>query len=450
MNSELKMLFFRGGRRQEQLLLNGSVIEQPVAKVICSISQLEEAFLEKVKNVPEQINKIADDYQTVIKNTSALKKDDVSLIYLRRVKKYLDSLFDLELNADEKLIMQLLVYFPCYEAYSQAYDASERILTGRRQLNEIHSKIEKDNPQIKEFEEALEKGAHVHTASTAWYNFIALMVEDAEYGYWEIAAKVIFDKTEIYRGYAKRFEACVLELRKLKKDLRYAWDESDDGYTLSELKEHLMGPRVIPRKSDNIGVFPAEVDFVCKGEIYGIDSFTELIMAELNLLDEIDRPIRKCKLCGQPFVPYQMQAVYCQNQNSDYNNQTCAKVGSQMKYRDTHAFLKTPLGRQYLRNYNAYNMWADRNKAFVLERISIIYSDVKPEDREKIYEDIEKDINDRQRFWRDNAKKATEMFSQDEISEEEFCNRIKLPAAFDRSPLMAKLNNEWRTYNSGI
>ena len=57
MNPELKMLFFRGGRKREQLLLNENVIELPVGRITCLIMQLNDTFFDDLKNVPKQVEK---------------------------------------------------------------------------------------------------------------------------------------------------------------------------------------------------------------------------------------------------------------------------------------------------------------------------------------------------------------------------------------------------------
>ena len=308
------MLLFRGGRRREQLLLNGEVIEQGIAQVICSVLQLEDDFFKKLQIIPKQIDQIADEYREAIHNVYEHEKKAVSLKYLRMVKACLDSLLASGLDAEEGMITRLLIYLPCLEAHSQAYDASERLLAGKRyqseMLNIFNASQGRDDPRVKEYKSAFNKGGHFHNASTAWKCFIDLLANNSEYGLWNITAEVVFDETEIYRGYAERFERAVGELWRLKKDLQYAWNEKDNNYTLSELKQRSAGPRVILSGDENVEVFPMNADFTQRGAVCGIISLTELVMAELNLLDEIDRPIRRCKLCGQLFVPYQKDSMF--------------------------------------------------------------------------------------------------------------------------------------------
>lgn len=447
MNAGLKMLFFCGGRRREQLFLNGRIIDLSVAQVLCDILRLEDVFFEKLKIVPGHLEEIADAYHEAIKGAYMHEQDEVGSGFLKEAKDRLKRLLESASGNYETLMMELLVYLPCFEAYNQTYNESERRLPNEQYRNEVMDLVRSghgQDPKVEEYMEIFNRDSHFDDAATAWRTFINFMADDIEYGPWFITAKVIFDKTDSFRSYAKRLEDCLNELWILKKNLEASWDRNSDQLTFDSANVHLIWPRAIMDKAE---IFPPEPAFAYEGNVFGVTSFTQLVTAELILLEKLNRPIRKCKLCSRYFVPYQLKSMYCQNPNPDYKNQTCARIGSQKKFMEDHAFRKTPLGQKYTRNYNAYSKWSKENIARaknVLNELMYAYTDA--DTRQQRLLDVKIEISNKQDAWRKDAEKAVKMYTQGEISEEEYLRIIELPKRHERSPRMAELVREWKEY----
>lgn len=440
MNPELKMLFFRGGRKREQLLLNENVIELPVGRITCLIMQLDDTFFDDLKNVPKQVEKLAERYRAEKQEIFQQQKAAIGKKNLLLLKKCLDGLILSTANDSVQLLFRLLVYLPCFEAYSQAYDASERLLVGKSHLKYLMGQLSKpnsDDSQLTENAEAFNSGSKLHTLSAVWGNFIAFLTGETEDGFWELVANVVFAED----GYANRLKNCLTEVWRLKTDLQYAWEKSDKQYTLTELRQHLAGPRILDRGSQS-SFFNSDSEFVLKGEIYGIVSFTELVMAELKLFALIDREPRRCELCGQYFIPYRKETIYCSMPNPAYNNRSCAKEGARLRYQKAHPFLKTPLGQAHIRNYKAYKMWMKRNIAFLQNKYDEVYAAEEKDVQEKLKYQIILDLSARWDEWDKKTRGAIFDYENHTISDEELLAAIELPPPRERSPLMEAFRTE--------
>lgn len=193
--------------------------------------------------------------------------------------------------------------------------------------------------------------------------------------------------------------------------------------------------------------------------VFSIVSLDELLCAEIIHIKSKGKEIRKCKYCGDFFVPYQTDSENCPK---------CSKRGARNKFQKK----MIPERRIFERRKNSYSKWAKINyniddeilKQAILfvscldekERNDsffelLYYSEELRGDKErkalddeirKLKARIQKDIEDRRIKWEANASELVKKIESDrEIdADATVTNEIPpLPPVADRSPLLCKV-----------
>lgn len=447
MNEELQMLVFRGYRTGEDIAFNGVEQHLQLGGVILALLDLDRPFFDDLATISSNMKSSSNAYhsQTKIYEETDVERDKR---YLRSLNDQVQALLAKYPSEQKSLIAHLLVFIPCYDAYMHYYDQSERLLPWSFEQEKIQ-KIMQNPGNIpadvakeveEEYTEASKYRADIHSKSYGWNAWLQLLAHNNQNIIWGTAANVIFNETD---GYAIRFETCLHEVRKLHRELRYAIVEGDQK-TMADLQSHLPGARLMGNQT-NAPVFKTEIKSKRKyGYVYGSVTMLQLVMAEFNLLNQIDRQFVKCELCDKYFVPYRTGAKYCRNPNPAYNGKICSSVAAQKKYRTTHN-METVEGKAYLRKYKAYSKWANQNIEFVKGSVPSLYGEAESDN--VIMKEIScltEEITSIHDKWRINAEKALERISQREITAEEFENAIALPSVSERSPKVAELRRQLR------
>lgn len=428
MDPRQTMLFFRGGRQNEELLVNGRYERLPVAHAICELLEMNDALIQDMESLQEGVAELSKEYWATTRPVILDENEEARASrYVLNMKNRVNGF----LAGRDEMISRLLVMFPAFEAYAQSNDVSERVLPSKRHINEIMALIASGSsmgdPKTEEYLRASRAAGEEAGDAAAWGSWLAVLTGAADTCMWTLVADVLLHPET---GYGHRLHLCIEELQKLKKELGYVFLH-DDHDAEAELKHHLIGPRRV--NGENLFPEPStKADKYCV--VYGFISLTELVTAELNLLEEIDRPLRRCALCGRFFVPYQKNSMYCKRQNPEYNNKPCSRVGSMAKYQETHKQLDTPLGKEYRKNYKRYRKWAKDNRSFVNANIQLI-GDAKEERKHRV--DISNEIEENLETWDCRAKTTLEKWYRGETGTEECDLAVKCPPIPERSPRMA-------------
>ena len=451
MSTEINMALFRGARQYEEILVNGKLFKLEPAKIICVILELQDDFFNKMSSIEEGIGEITKAYHNR-QNVSFFDEEETCIQYALTLKDILMNHRGIVLSQEEEMLLNLMITLPCYEVYKYADDHSVRLRAGEEYLKEINSALRMNDgtpdPRIESYKIAEEKAREYDNESAAWSHFLLFLRESEHNELWRFVTDIIFGSAGTGKNYQRLFNESIAELQNVRQELRRAVGEND-ARTLEMLKHRLTGPRVI---SDNYRVeeLPPRAN-KRYGKIYGVVSFTEIVLAEFNLLDEMNRRIKKCKLCGKFFVPYQTDSKYCRNPNLKYDGKLCATIGSRITYKQRHGIYDSPIGKEYEKRYKTYRAWIDQNEEALRSKFSRRYgsnliADAKKEIEEK-RKGIEAEIEHNYEEWKTSAKNAMIRWERGEIDETECLKWIKLPTPFERSPMLRELKDSLDDYN---
>ena len=444
MNTEINMALFRGARQYEEILVNGKLFKLEPAKIICAILEIQDGFFDKISSIEEGIGEITKAYYN--RQNVSLLEEETCIQYALTLKDLLMNHRGVSLSQEEELLLNLLIALPCYEVYKYADDHSVRLRAGEEYLKEINSALRMNDgtpdPRIESYKIAEEKAREYDNESAAWSHFLLFLRESEHNEIWRFVTDIIFGAAGTGKTYQMLFSESIAELQNVKRELRRAIGE-DDANSLEKLKHSLAGPRVL--SSDYmVEELPPKAN-KRYGKIYGVVSFVEIVLAELNLLDEIKREIKKCKLCGRYFVPYQADSKYCRTPNPKYNGKLCATIGSRITYKTKHTIYDSPIGKEYVKKYKVYRAWIEQNEYALDSNFSKRYGGNLIENAKIIAgkkKEIITEIEHNYKEWMTAAKNALNRWEREEIDESECMKWLELPTPFERSPLLRALKDD--------
>ena len=458
-----QVLLFRGSRAHEELLLNGKSEKIHPAQIICSILDLDESFFHRLTCTYEVLKGIEVEYQ---KQTESEKKDSGRKC-LEKVRSAVWALYHQADHDEERLLSKLFVYFPCYDAYTHSNASVERHRVKQPYLtkvmqSDINDPVKEENG---EFDKVLNA---IGTLSSSWSIFIrylrnqdeiALLYDDS---YFNMVADVIFGCLDVSgrsddasdgslnvsdRSYADRFKLCIQELKRIKIDLHLIYEQADKD-VLYELQNGLPGPRYYTY--DEYSLPASETKIGKYNRVFELSSFSELIVAELSLLDTIQRSPRKCALCGRFFVPYRLSTKYCSYPNPAYNGKLCSAVAHMTKYRQNHAgFLNSPAGKQYERNYKSYSKWVSKNISYVNEctkSYGLLSKNYSSGDLKTLNHEVTAELEANIKKWREETHAVIKAYENGAITEEELNEKTALPDFAARSPRLKNFRKMVKEY----
>lgn len=324
-------------------------------------------------------------------------------------------------DPEEAMIQRIIVFLPCYEAYSKSYAPTMRVLPSSGHGPTLQNDTEANQYMV-------------------WNCFLCFLegdlVDDLESPFCIHIAKTVFGADSPTESYLEMMKRCLVELRRLQDRLADSLFHNDTEST-QLLIDVLPGPRIFQGRASLLG--PSDDEKGKYTQIYEILSFSELVRSELLLLEQIDRAVHRCQICGKYFVPYRNTANACQRKNPAYGGERCTVVFTNMEYRKKHPELDTAMGKLYMAQYKAYSKWANESTAFVLSNAKLVYD---KKELGSAKSELTSEIAGRQDAWREKAKEALLQFCAGTISEEQCKSLITLPRIIDRSPEFAEFRKE--------
>lgn len=436
MNYDYRVFLFRGQRKEESIQIDKAFFSLSVGQILCTILGLKDVFFRLMNEMLRDLNEIQRVY---LESKGRFSDEFVARKCLEDLKTRLFG--ELFSDPEEALLHRLIVFLPCFDAYSKAYTPMMRVLPNSGMHGKIvHRQIGSmpdSNHAAEEFDAAtreLKKNADQYAA---WNSFLCFLEDDLEYPLWEMIAKTVFGANNPMESYLELMKSCLVELKRLQEDLDRCLFRND-AESAQLLNDMIPGPRVYRGKASLIG--PGADEIGKYTHVYEIVSFSELVRAELLLLEQIDRTVHRCRVCGKYFVPYRNTANACQRKNPAYGGERCTVVFTNMEYPKKHPEFDTAMGKLYMKQYKAYSKWANESISFIVDNAKLIY-DKKVLGKKR--SDLTKEITALQDSWRENAKEALLQFYAGSINEEQCKSLITLPKIEDRSPLFAAFRKEF-------
>lgn len=448
MKPNRKVLLFRGSRSKEEILLNNSLYDLHIAQIIIYILNLDDSFFHNLLDIADRLKAIEDAFH-LSKPPSMEKEDEFYRSFIDQVCFIIYEMIDNSASEEEKILFRLAAYLPCYESFNRSYALTERLRPKEPYLakvtaSESGSVIRQENSQINEI---LFSFGTDYAGWNQFINYLEKTEDEGHYLYSPIVKAIFGSFSGDRSSYASSFKAIVWELKRNQNDLQSIFVEKDNSI-LDELLQGLPGPRY--SRNYEFKFPPSDAKVEKYNRIYEFNSFSELIIAELNLLNEINRPLIQCKLCGRFFVPYKIGSVYCNLPNPDYNGIPCSTIGSRLEYRKAHSFFDTSLGKQYVRNSKSYRKWVNTNRAFLIENVDRVYWN--ESDRDKRNETLHNTSSELQQNlveWLNTTKEAIKKYENCLITEDVLESQIILPEIRLRSPLMWQFRDTVKQYDKG-
>lgn len=442
---ESRAFFFRGDRKNEHIQIDKQALTVPVGHVLCAVLGLEESFFTETEEVIVATEAIQQRF--LLERIGDIFRDEE--IARQTVKEMKELLAQKRLfGAEAAFVFRMMVFLPCFDSYVKANEPMMRVLLNRKELGRFLT--QQDDSQAgramtqEEYDQnqkAIKKYADQYAG---WNSFLSFLEDETEELPWSIVANVIFGVENTRESYIEQLKNCVIEIKRLRSDLiGFLLQNSEESKAL--LFDAFPGPRVYQGHDHLTGKTLAASEKYSR--IYEIVSFSEMIRAELMLLDTINREVQRCEICGKYFVPYRVSANACQRENPDYGGKTCTVIFTQRKYREQHPELDTEAGKTYLKRYKAYSKWAAEGVQFVKTYAKILYKNI-VECREKT-KTVTDEISKNQEAWRVQAMEALKAYSNGEISKDIAEQTMTMPRVKDRSPELAAFRKEVSHYNHG-
>ena len=438
-----RILYFRGSRKKEEVFFC-TLRTYPVAFFICVLLEHATELIDAFAEICKKVESLKSNYHQKLPKDS-IQREEHAKTYVSELKDAVLGEVSSKDNEDIQTVLQLLCLFPCMEIYHQSHDSSDRTLSESRFLHDIQ-RMDRNGAEykeaIKEQQEELYSNRRQKNSQEAWGQWISYFNEDSDLCVWTTVASELFGDR---RPYNDEMRAVNAELKKLIRMLHYVHDEHDDS-VLRELQRPVSGSILSNESEIAKWMFPVPNGKNEKyKEIIAIYTLTDLIVAEMSLLDKINRPLRKCAMCERYFVPFQMESKYCQFPNPQYAGQPCARIASRIKYRQTHEVFDTDLGREYVRHYKAYRKWLDQNIKMVNANVRNVYGSDRENTHRKIARQISDELFEIYNSWNDSSVKALNLWFDGAITEIECRERMRIPGVSNRSEKLVDFKRALRS-----
>lgn len=216
------------------------------------------------------------------------------------------------------------------------------------------------------------------------------------------------------KAYWKAYHEMLLAFQRLQNNLS-AWLER--GALTNEAKNDLIYAGIqtsfVPYE-DVEEFFPARKGTLYT-QIYTAVRINDLIALEIDLIRRSDQRFRRCALCGRYFVPFSPKSIFCHNPNPEYDGKECRKIGPILKHQDK--LHDAPMYAKYLKNCKAYTKWMSDNM-------------------KNISGEATTQINDSHNLWMNRARAALADHAEGKITKQELEKALALPPIRERSQLL--------------
>ena len=173
-------------------------------------------------------------------------------------------------------------------------------------------------------------------------------------------------------------------------------------------------------------------------------SISGLVATEIYIFGFQQSQPRKCKLCGQYFIPFSSKNIFCPNFNPQYNN-PCNIIGPKLNW--SKKLKEDIVQEQYLKHYRAYFNWKNNQDNLLTDYLNSHKRTMHTHEYHELDRELEKikqDIKQHFENWTKKCSKIKKQFKQGSISEDDALRAIALPRPAQRSEKLRQWKDECR------
>lgn len=426
-------------KKQELISVAGKRFYLPHAAVISEITHLPDSFFDEYQ---ERLCRI----ETAILDRSVSPIEIVSQI------------MKASFISESALLDSLILFVPAFNLFTGSSETLQRIDFSMREINYLKSSDLDDDDAIKAegindkrdfLNSRIITIDPIQTANESYYQLIRLLSSKVDLTLLnEKEYCRMFHILDAERDYVAQAKTMLQELKRIHDDfagVRSDSDESVSFYRQFTYSFHVFDP------------LSSQCPFHTKNPsqpVYTALSFIPLVSLELYIMQQFGKRLLRCSFCDRLFSSYSSRSKYCAFPNPKYEGETCRNVAPHIDFINREC--STTLGKEYRKNYEAYNRWVSRNQKSDCRLMKLLYSlfydtyEGSPRACKQYAEQeiarIQADIKSCFKQWVDNAKIAQENFLKGKISEEEVKSTIQLPPVSCRSTLLSEKRAEMKEY----
>ena len=496
--------YFRGMTNIVRVHYADTPLESAVGAYVCALLNMDKSFFDKLDDIAEHIESIAEAYiDTLGEHTDGIfaYRHDKAKQCITEIQKTITDFIDTPKPTDIELQLTELVFLlPCYRTYNtllKELQESPSEIAREAIQEEIYPgagiKVDKYNGQdgLTGSTQQVSYDRRIMSGYKQWIDYLAYRTEeganifsltDAIFGIYDNNAR--YDDDE---GGNSRFcmiidKAYAINLRKEVGKARRLWEsvcaayreygeeeiraalpvlsEEDRVKVINALKkmpdilETRIPARVTSEVATNLFGAPGGKE-IRSATVFAIESLEELVCADVLHIKSRESEIKKCKICGTYFVPYQIGARYCPQ---------CAKQGA----RATFLQKRTPAKIMLDRRVNTYFKWVSNNQDVNSDMVNLAIQfvasldDIRRQDYFELdyYSDkltgsetdkalekeirglrkkIKNEISDRYDAWKEQATISVDKMESGGIVVIDMDQIPSLPSIEDRSPLLNRV-----------
>ena len=137
-------------------------------------------------------------------------------------------------------------------------------------------------------------------------------------------------------------------------------------------------------------------------------SMSGLVATEIYIFGFQQSQPRKCKLCGQYFIPFSSKNIFCPNFNPQYNK-PCNIIGPKLNWSKN---LKEDIVKeQYLKHYRAYFNWKNNQDNLLTDYLNSHKRTMHTHEYQELDRELEKIKQDIKQHFEDWTKKCSKIKS---------------------------------------
>lgn len=382
-----KAFYFRGGRKSEELFVNGHYHELGVGDIISDLIDMD------IERILTDSALIEDMVLSPVVSREKLYKE------LKMIPKYISGL------KISPVLKDIFLWQPLIEVQSAASaKQSELEFSSAEQPQNQNSKL---------------SAYHNEQWVTLWKN--SAICWDVFSGLFGQEHKMSISRKEdqdvIYlcaKVYLENYREMLLAFQRLHKNLKY-WLEK--GTLEKEARNDLiyagLQTNFVPLE-DAAQIFPPKkgIKYI---QVQTALRINDLVALEIDLMNRSDQHFRCCNLCGRYFVPFSPKSIYCHHPNPQHEGKECRKIGAILMHQDK------------IKNFPMYEKYSKASKT---------YTKWKCENRRGQPIEIEREIKSKYSAWSETARKSLVDYAEGRLSQETLEEALTLPSIQERSPLL--------------
>lgn len=382
-----KLFYFRGGRKSEEVVINGKLYQLGIGDIISNIVNMDiESFLTDTKLVEDSI-------------LSPIASGEVSCQKLAELPRYVSGL-------------KISPFFQDVVLWQPLFMASIDAVARQIELEFTATEQRQHNAEVPPQYKAQQHALLYDMSAICWNVFSAFLSQKQSMPVSSIEEqRKISECTQIY---LENFQYMILSFYRLQNNLA-DWLQRNqlDCEGKNDLIYAGLRTNFIPY-ADVESIFPNKKG-IKYTQIQSAIRINDLVALEIDLINRSDQQFRQCELCGRYFISFSKKSIYCHYPNPDHKGKPCKKIGPTLKHQDK--LHDVPMYAKYLKNCKAYTKWMHSNF-------------------HEVSDEITDEMNAIHKQWQMRARAALQDFADRKISEPELVASLKLPPVRERSPLL--------------